>query len=170
MIAAAVIASTACDGGAKVATPPTTSTTTADSQRAIDPQLVGRCVATYSCGMSHPGLGSYSNARIVDLATCTRTVTRDNGPWEGEAQHNDAQAGEHTRHTEALTPGQCAEIAKLLAAITVADAAAAQESAQHDTQACGLDVSCPQGGPSKLRIQRQTTSGASRVEQLLRAL
>ena len=40
-----------------------------------------------------------------------------------------------------------------------------------DTQACSLDVICPPpGSPSKLRIQRQTTSGPSTVEQFLRML
>ncbi len=81
-VVAAVIAMTAiaCDSGAKVATPtPTSSVSSADSPRAIDPQLVGRCVVTYSCGMSHPGLGTHSNVRIVNLETCTRTITFDEG-------------------------------------------------------------------------------------------
>lgn len=121
--------------------------------------------------MSHPNLGSYSNARTVDLATCTRTVTHDAEP-DGQQMPlpGGKPSGEHTRTSEAVLPERCAEIAKLLAAITVADAVAGREAAKIDTEACVLDVSCPQDGPSKLSVQRQTTSGTSAVERLLKAL
>lgn len=165
------IAHAACDSGAKVATQQATSKPAPGSPPAIEPHLVSSCVARYGCGMSHPGLGSYENARSVDLATCTRTVTFDEAPDNAPlAPPGSAAPGTHTSKTDALPADRCAEIAKLLAAITAADAAAAQEAAQVDTQACILDVMCPQGGPSKLRIQRQTTSGGSRVERLLQAL
>jgi hypothetical protein len=170
LVATSAITAIACDSGAKDGAPRTKPTTAPVSPSAIEPGLVDRCVTRYDCGMSHPGLGSYSNARGIDLATCTRTVTHDSGPYEHDEPTTGSGSGEHTRNTEVVPPERCAEIRKLLSSVTVADAAAAQEAAQVDTQACILDVTCPDGGPSKLRIQRQTTSGRSVVERLLRLL
>jgi hypothetical protein len=146
----------------------------------LDEKLAATCVVTYSCGLSHPGLGTSLTATSVDLATCTRTTRSESGPYVDAEPLSPAPRSAPLAPRPAPPPpspppgslpaDQCRHVLALVMAITPSDARAAQESAHVDSTACDLEVACPPNNASKLRIQRQTTSGKSRVEELIRSL
>lgn len=132
----------------------------------VDVALAATCTISFDCGQSHPGLGTSANTRAADLATCTRTTSSFAGPYDGGSPATGTPKPPPV--ATKIPADQCRDLAALLATITDLDVAAAQESAQMDSIACGLRVVC--GGVDKLRVQRQTTSGSTRIEQLIRAL
>jgi hypothetical protein len=136
----------------------------------IDAKLATMCVVTYSCGLSHPGLGTSLDAVSVDLAKCTRTKRSESGPYESEVPVSPQAKAPSPPPPVPIPPAQCRRVAALVSAITPSEARDAKESAHIDSTACGLDVVCPPDTAPKLRIQRQTTSGKSRVEELIRSL
>lgn len=136
----------------------------------VDAKVAATCTVVYSCGLSHPGLGTSLDAVAVDLAKCTRTKRSEHGPYDGDGPSAVASPPPPPPVPEAVPADQCRRVLALVTAITATDARDAQEAAHVDSTACDLDVVCPPDGASKLRVQRQTTSGGSRVEQLIRAL
>lgn len=68
-----------------------------------------------------------------------------------------------------LPPERCTRLSELVLAITDDDARQ-NEAAQIDTQACSLTVTCRPDAAPKVSVQRQTTTGPSRIEQLIRAV
>jgi hypothetical protein len=137
----------------------------------VDATLAAKCVVEFGCFLSHPGLGSSGSATAVDLATCVRTTTSHDGPYEdGTSRSEPTGSSAETKKSRPASPDECAQIAGLVAAITVDDTRSAQEAAEVDTSACFLSVTCPPAAEPVLRVQRQTTTGGSRVEQLIRAV
>lgn len=137
----------------------------------VDDATAGSCTVTYSCGLSHPGLGSSSRTTTVDLATCEKAHATESGPFESAPSPvQDASAHQSTRSTTHLSSADCARVRAAVVAVTKDDARAAQESAQIDTEACGLTLQCKGDSAARLSVQRQTTTGPSRVEKLIRAV
>lgn len=136
------------------------------ARRLVDAALAGKCTLTYHCGLSHPGLGSSSNAVSVDLAACTKTVTSSSGRYD-QAEAPPPRTPPPPPPKTPLTPATCAALEQLVSEITDVDAREAQESAQVDTTACRLSARCPH---ELISVQRQSYSGVSRVEKLIVAL
>lgn len=136
----------------------------------LDAKVAATCVVTYSCGLSHPGLGTSLDEVSVDLSKCTRSKRSENGPYESNVPNQPARPAPPPPPPVPLPADQCRRVLALVSTITPSDARDAQESAQIDSTACDLEVLCPPGNASKVRIQRQTTAGKSRVEELIRSL
>ncbi len=122
------------------------STSVADAQAAtgfvVDAATVPSCTIAYSCGLSHPGLGSSSHTTSIDFATCERTSATESGPFRSDVPiaRGDASARVSTKSTTHLASADCARVRDVLTSVTPTDARAAQESAQMDTEACGLTL------------------------------
>jgi hypothetical protein len=137
----------------------------------VDDATVPGCTLAYTCGLSHPGLGSSSRTTTVDFATCTRTTASESGPWHDDAPARpDASARTSTTSRAQLSPADCARLRAALTAVTRSDTIEASESAHMDSEACGLSLTCKGDAVPRMNVQRQTTSGASRVEALIRAV
>ena len=128
----------------------------------VDEATARSCTLTYTCGLSHPGLGSYSRSTSVDLGTCEKTVATSSGNF---GEPGDASAGR-----SAVSAAECLRLQKLLGEVTDDDARRAAEAAQMDSTACTLDVSCKAGPRPKITVQRQSLEGSLRVVVLIRAL
>jgi hypothetical protein len=131
----------------------------------IDAATARRCTVTYNCGLSHPNLGSTSNTTSVDLATCTKTVASSSGKWEDPPDLRKSTSNKST-----LPAAKCDRVRDILSTITAADARAASESARMDSMACSISATCPPDTKPKLDVQRQTSSGVTPVETLIRAV
>lgn len=140
----------------------------------MDAKSATSCVVAFGCFLSHPGLGSSGSSSSVNLATCERTTTSYNGPYDdGHSPPVPTKASSASTPKPNVTPlarDACAKIVEMIAAMTADDVRTAQESAQMDSTACTLTVMCPPNTTPSFAVQRQTTSGPSRVEQLIRAV
>jgi hypothetical protein len=169
-----VVALAACNQKSSVsASAAASSSATSAPAVVVDDATVPACTLSYSCGLSHPGLGSSSRTTTIDFATCTRTTESESGPWSSAnapPPRADASARSSTKSTTKLSSADCARVRAALTAVTQADAKAAQESAQMDTEACGLTLQCKGDPAPRLSVQRQSTAGPSRVEMLIRAV
>jgi hypothetical protein len=132
---------------------------------AIAPAPIMSCTVTFSCGLSHPGLGSSSRTTSVDLAKCERASWSESGPYNPTSPRNPP-----VKTITKLAQAQCDRVRALASSLGPADATAAMESAQVDSEACGLSIMCPGEPNDRFRVQRQTTTGATRVEQTIRAV
>ena len=136
----------------------------------VDAATARTCTVAYACGMSHPGLGTWSQSTSVDLAACTKTVASASGPFEAPppppGETSDASTA--SSKTTPLPASECERLANLVAAITADDARRESESAQIDTAACDLTVTC--GGAAKISVQRQSRTGAGPVAKTIAAL
>ena len=131
---------------------------------------VRSCTASYSCGMSHPGLGSWSRTTSVDFATCTKTVASESGPFDAPppppGQTSDASTS--SSRSTPVPPPECARLQALVTSITADDARREMESAQMDSTACDLTVTC--GTATLVSVQRQSPTGPGPVAKLIAAL
>lgn len=130
----------------------------------VIPVPITACTVTFSCGLSHPGLGSSSRTTSVDLSKCERAYWSESGPYDPTSPRNPPK-----KTITKLTKAACDHLSDLAGALGPADATAAMESAHMDSEACGLSIMCP-GDAERFRVQRQTTWGGSRVEQTIRAV
>ena len=170
-LAFALLALAACNRSTSVAR----SEPDAQPQRAalvvVDDATVPSCTVSYQCGLSHPGLGSSSRTTSVDMSTCTRTTSSESHAYERTPPPpSDKDASARSSSSTKLSSADCARIRAALTALTQADARAAQESAHVDTEACSVSLDCKGDAASRLDVQRQTITGPSRVEELIRAV
>jgi hypothetical protein len=134
----------------------------------VDVTALDACTLTYQCGLSHPGLGTTSDATALRFATCDKTVSSYRGPWR-DAPPSSKAVKESKRVTKIASP-TCKRLREMTAAITPADVAAAQESAIMDSTACGLSLDCADDAGRRFDVQRQSLSGPLRVVRLVVAL
>lgn len=173
---ALLVALAGCSRQSSVTSDPDTAQATATKPGAgtpvVDDATAGSCTVTYSCGLSHPGLGSSSRTTSVDFATCERTAATESGPFQSNVPtaFGDGATRLSTNSTTHLSSADCARVRAAAVALTQEDARAAQESAHIDTEACGLTLACKGEPAPRLSVQRQTTTGPSRVEKLIRAV
>jgi hypothetical protein len=132
---------------------------------AITPAPIMSCTVTFSCGLSHPGLGSSSRTTSVDLAKCERASWSESGPYNPTSPRNPPK-----KTITKVAKAECDRVNDLAGSLGPADATAAMESAQIDREACSLSITCPGETNDRFRVQRQTTTGATRVEQTIRAV
>ncbi|MFO0639818.1 MAG: hypothetical protein U0183_11450 [Polyangiaceae bacterium] len=145
----------------------------------VEASQVASCSVAHSCSLSHPGLGSSARGTRVDLGACTRTSWASSGPWKNGADDTPL-APTPPGSTKApkvpeppkvpVPPADCARLKSLVTSVTRADLRAAAEPAKMDTEACQLYVECGSPPTEALRVQRQTTTGAGRVTDLVRAV
>jgi hypothetical protein len=136
----------------------------------VDAATLPKCTLVHSCGLSHPGLGSSSRTTSIELATCARTYATSSGPWNEQPSPTGQSQTKTTSTKSVLAPIACRQLKDLLTTLTQADARAAQESAKMDSEACSLALTCTGETTPRLQVQRQTTSGPSRVEQVIRSM
>lgn len=132
----------------------------------IDVGNVVRCAASFTCGLSHPGLGSSTNSTMVDLGTCERTVTSSSGPYEATPTPRDAAPKPTPIKLDTAT---CQRIATAAAAVTKAETLH-HEPAQMDTAACTVELTCGTDHQVVYSVQRQTTQIADHVSALITAI
>jgi hypothetical protein len=145
-------------------TPTATATITASASAPTAPQPpITACTAAFTCGMSHPGLGSHSRTSSVDLGTCERASWSESGPYDPTSPRNPP-----TKTITKLTKADCDRLRDLASSLGPADQRAAMESAHVDMEACDLSITC--GDVQRFRVQRQTTTGGTRAEQTIRAV
>jgi len=131
----------------------------------VDAATAPKCVVTYSCGISHPGLGSTHDVVSVDLGTCTKTVSHARGPYrEDEPPPRELPPPPPATKLAADT---CSKLRAQLCEIHDVDLLEARESARMDSTACTLDARCPD---PVLSVQRQSLDGSNRVVRLIVAL
>ena len=123
------------------------------------------CTATFTCGLSHPGLGSSMRATSVDLGKCERASWSESGPYDPTSPRNPPPK----TITKVAKP-DCDRLLDLASSLGPSDRAAAMESAHVDTEACSLSITCAGDASARFDVQRQTTTGATRVEQTIRAV
>ena len=151
-----------------VALPSGSTTATASATAsAAPPSPITDCSVQFSCGLSHPGLGSSSRTSSVDLGKCERTSWSESGPYNPTSPRNPP-----TKTITKLAKPACDRLRDLAASLGPADARAASESAHIDSEACGLTITCTgdAGDTQRFSVQRQTTTGGTRVEQAIRAV
>lgn len=146
----------------------------------VDASQVGTCSVSHSCSLAHPGLGSSARGTRVDLGACTRTSWASSGPWKSGPDDTTPLAPAPPGSTKApkvpeptpspVASADCARLKALVTSVTKADLRAADEPAKMDTEACQLYVECGTPPTQALRVQRQTTTGAGRVTDLVRAV
>lgn len=146
----------------------------------VDASQVATCSVSHSCSLSHPGLGSNARGTRVDLGACTRTSWASSGPWKNGPDDTAPLAKappDSTRPPKVpapppmpVPPADCARLKALVTSVTPADVWSANEPAKMDTEACQLYVECGSPPTQALRVQRQTTTGAGRVTDLVRAV
>lgn len=146
----------------------------------VDASQVATCSVSHSCSLSHPGLGSSARGTRVDLGACTRTSWASSGPWKVGPDDTKPTAPALPGSTKAakvpepppipVASADCARLKSLVTSVTRADLRAADEPAKMDTEACQLYVECGSPPTQALRVQRQTTTGAGRVTELVRAV
>lgn len=146
----------------------------------VDASQVATCSVSHSCSLSHPGLGSSARGTRVDLGACTRTSWASSGPWKNGPDDTTPLAPappDSTRPPKVpdpppmpVPPADCARLKALVTSVTPADVRSANEPAKMDTEACQLYVECGSPPTQALRVQRQTTTGAGRVAELIRAV
>lgn len=146
----------------------------------VDTSQVGTCSVSHSCSLSHPGLGSSARGTRVDLGACTRTSWASSGPWKSgpddttptaPAPPGKAKTPKVPEPTpNPVAPADCARLKSLVTSVTKADLRAADEPAKMDTEACQLYVECGSPPTQAFRVQRETTTGAGRVTDLIRAV
>ena len=61
---------------------------TATDAGMIVPVPITACTVTFSCGLSHPGLGSSSRTTSVDLGKCERASWSESGPYNPTSPRN----------------------------------------------------------------------------------
>ncbi len=144
----------------------------ATSARAlVDDKSIGACQLSYSCGLSHPGLGSSSRTTWIDFATCVETRSSESGPFEAiPAPPGSSDASTRTSSSSHVAPAECARLQKLTTAITDEDAKREQEPALVDTEACTLTLTCPPDAQPKISVQRQSLTGVGAVVTLINAM
>lgn len=144
--------------------PSVTATTAA---AAASTGAISDCSVMFECSLSHPGLGSGSRATSVDLGKCERASWSESGPYDPTSPRNPPK-----KTITAVAKSECDRLRDLAASLGPADARAASESAQIDTEACSLSITCAgdAGATERFRVQRQTTTGGTRVEQTIRAV
>ncbi len=172
-VALVFFAVAACNPKSSVSASAAASSSASAPAFVVDDATVPACTLAYSCGLSHPGLGSSSRTTTIDFATCTRTTESESGPWpsaNAPPPRPDASARTSHKSSTQLSAADCARVRAALTAVTPTDARDAQESAHMDSEACGLSLSCKGDPAPRMSVQRQTTSGSSRVEALIRAV
>jgi hypothetical protein len=180
-----VVATTATASATATATPSATATASATTATAasssassspavattvVDVATLPKCTLVHSCGLSHPGLGSSSRSTSIELATCMRNQATSSGPWHEQPSPTGQSQTKSTSTKSVLAPIACTHLKDLLTSVTQDDVRDARESAKMDSEACSLELSCTGDPAPRLRVQRQTTSGTSRVEQVIRAM
>jgi hypothetical protein len=135
----------------------------------VDVRALDTCTLTYQCGLSHPGLGTTSDATELRFATCDKTVSSYSGPWRDAPPSPNAV--KQSKTVTKVAAATCTRLREMTAAITPADVDAAQESAVVDSTACGLSLDCgADAGGRRFDAQRQSLHGPLRVVQLAIAL
>jgi len=142
-------------------------TATASSSAPASAGPITDCSVTFECGLSHPGLGSSSRTTSVDLGKCERSSWSESGPYDPTSPRNPPK-----KTITAVAKSDCDRLRNLASLLGPDDARAASESAHVDMEACSLSIDCagdaqPAG---RFRVQRQTTTGGTRVEQTIRAV
>ncbi len=129
----------------------------------IDSASVNTCIVDYTCGLSHPGLGTSSRSTRVDLATCTRSTSTESHAYEEKTSPPQTTSA-------VLGPGKCDRVRAALLAVTSDDARREQEAAQMDSTACTLTATCGDASAPKISVQRQSLTGTGHVTLLIREL
>lgn len=119
----------------------------------VDLAKVSHCVVRCECGMSHPGLGTWSRTSI-DLRTCERTTASSSAPYEAQPVVPSTEPVDAPSKPAPQHPSACKRIAGVAASITKTEASH-HESAPVDTQACTVELE--RGGTRMFAVQRQTT-------------
>lgn len=145
--------------------PSAPSASVAASAPAAPSVPITACTVTFRCGLSHPGLGSSSRTYSVDLGKCERAYWSESGPYNPTSPRNPPQ-----KTITKLTKADCDRVRDLAASLGPADRTAAMESAHMDSEACGLSITCADEAKERFDVQRQTTTGSTRVEQTIRAV
>jgi hypothetical protein len=176
-LAFALVALAACDRATSVARsgpdaqPQGAALVVQGAALVVDDATVPSCTVSYQCGLSHPRLGSSSRTTSVDMSTCTRTTSSESRAYERTPPPpSQKDASSRSSSSTKLSTADCARIRAALTAVSQADARAAQESAQVDTEACSVSLDCKGDAAPRLDVQRQTITGPSRVEELIRAV
>jgi uncharacterized protein YukE len=131
----------------------------------VDAGPITACGVSFSCGLSHPGLGSSSRTTSVDLGKCERTSWSESGPWRPTRPRKPPE-----KTTSKVAATDCERLRDLASTLGPADARAASESAHMDSEARSLSIMCAGDAAARFDVQRQTTTGATRVEQTIRAV
>ena len=136
----------------------------------VDAGTVRSCKASYSCGMSHPGLGTWSRTTSVDFATCTKTVASESGPFNAPPPPpgHTSDASTSSSSSTLFPAAEWARLQALVTALTAEDARRESEIAQIDTTACDLTVTC--GTATLVTVQRQSRTGPGPVAKVIAAL
>jgi len=143
-----------------------TATATVTASAVIEAGVpITSCTATFSCGLSHPGLGSSHRTYSVDLGKCERAYWAESGPYDPTSPRNPPK-----KTITKLDKADCDRLRDFAAALGPSDRTAAMESAHMDSEACGLTITCPGEDKARFDVQRQTLSGPTRVEQTIRAV
>jgi hypothetical protein len=143
----------------------TSATASAAPVVAADAGPITNCTASFTCGLSHPGLGTSSRTTSVDLGKCERASWSESGPYNPTSPRNPP-----TKTITKVAKAQCDRLRDLVSSLGPSDRTAAMESAHIDSEACGLTIMCTGEEKARFEVQRQTTSGATRAEQTIRAI
>ncbi|HEY2369279.1 MAG TPA: hypothetical protein VGH87_22935 [Polyangiaceae bacterium] len=150
---------------------PSATATAAASTVSSAPIVAGppitSCTASFECGLSHPGLGSSSRTTSVDLGKCERARWSESGPYNPTSPRNPP-----AKTITKVSKADCDRLRDLAASLGPPDRVATMESAHMDSEACSLSIDCTGDADvvERFRVQRQTTTGGTRVEQTIRAV
>ena len=165
VITCAVLFFVACTKHEEQSTSAMTLPQSASSVAASDAGPITACTVTFTCGLSHPGLGSGERTTSVDLGKCERASWSESGPYDPTSPRNPPE-----KTITKVAQAECDRLRALAASLGPADAREAQESAHIDMEACGLTITCSGETNARFDVQRQTTTGRTRVEQTIRAV